>query len=71
MLLNYTTQNTRTTGTASRSRDFNTKNLAHLKWTIKQNTVEVALIDLQGHEIVKGYGKSESEALNDLHLSLI
>lgn len=45
--------------------------LKHLKFDKKEDECVVTLIDSNGHEIVRGYGKIAIEALNDLHSALI
>ncbi len=45
--------------------------LKYLKFGRDQNEYEVALVDEGGYEIIKGYGKSTIEAINDMHNNLI
>lgn len=45
--------------------------LKNLKFEYIKNEYVVTLIDLQGFEILKGYGISVVEAINDLHQNLI
>jgi len=45
--------------------------LKHLKFEEHQNEYMVTLIDLKGFEIVKGYGSTSIDALNDLHHQLL
>ncbi|WP_370479787.1 hypothetical protein [Tamlana flava] len=44
--------------------------LANLKFEIKNNIHCVSLIDKKGFEIIKGYGKTIIDAINDLHSRL-
>ena len=46
--------------------DFN-----HLKFDRNENEYVVTLIDQKGYEILKGYGRSTIEAINDMHNKLI
>lgn len=45
--------------------------LEHLKFNESDDQVEVSLIDLSGHEIVRGYGTNFIDAINDLHGNLL
>lgn len=45
--------------------------LNHIIFENINNEFVAILIDEQEHEILKGYGKSQAEALNDLHDNLI
>lgn len=45
--------------------------LKYLKFGRVQNKYEATLIDEGGYEIIKGYGKSTIEAINDMHNNLI
>lgn len=45
--------------------------LKHLKFEMKEGEYIVTLIDQFEYEIIKGYGKSIVEAINDLHSNLI
>ena len=45
--------------------------LKHLKFQKSEKEYIVTLIDDRGYEILKGYGKSTIEAINDLHHNLI
>ena len=45
--------------------------LKHLKFQSTRSEYIVSLVDLQGEEILKGYGKTMEEAINDLHSNLI
>jgi len=43
----------------------------HLKFENQRDQHMVTLVDSEGFEIVKGYGKSIADAINDLHHNLI
>ncbi len=45
--------------------------LKHLKIEVLNSKYTVLLTDLNGDGIIKGYGDSIEEAINDLHHSLI
>ncbi len=45
--------------------------LKHLKFEYNTNEYSVSLVDLDEYEIVKGYGNTVIEALNDLHAGLV
>ncbi|WP_282089241.1 hypothetical protein [Aquimarina algiphila] len=45
--------------------------LRHINFEFKSEEHIAILIDYQGYEILKGYGDSQLEALNDLHENLI
>jgi len=45
--------------------------LKHLKFEAFNNEHVAILVDEQEYEIIKGYGRSQIEALNDLHSNLI
>ena len=45
--------------------------LTHLKVEIINHEYIVTLIDSKGYGILKGYGNSSAEALNDMHNNLI
>lgn len=45
--------------------------LKHLKFEMKEGEYKVTLIDQFEYEIIKGYGKSIVDAINDLHSNLI
>jgi len=49
----------------------NMDDLKYLKFEILNNEYVAILIDEQDYEILKGYGKTQIEALNDLHRNLI
>ena len=49
----------------------NINQLKHLKFELINNEFVVALIDSTGYEIVRGYGNTIIEAINDLHNSLL
>lgn len=49
----------------------NPLDLKHLKIEVLNSQYTVALTDMGGKEILKGYGNSIEEAINDLHHSLI
>lgn len=49
----------------------NQSELKHLKFENKNNEHIVTLVDQQEFEILKGYGNSKIEALNDLHSNLL
>ncbi|MFT6138812.1 MAG: hypothetical protein ACJAUJ_001910 [Salibacteraceae bacterium] len=60
--------------TAEISFDFQCKlnrDLKYLKFQTQKEIHLVTLIDLQGYEVLKGYGSRPTEALNDLHNNLI
>lgn len=48
-----------------------TDELKHLKFEVRNTEHIVTLIDSKGYEIVKGYGSTEIEAINDLHSTLL
>jgi hypothetical protein len=43
----------------------------HLRFSLENEEHIVSLIDAQGYEILRGYGNSIIEAMNDLHHNLI
>ena len=45
--------------------------LEHLKFEFQNNKHIVSLTDAEGHKIIRGYGYSKLQALNDLHHNLI
>ena len=45
--------------------------LKHLKFEMKEGEYVVTLVDELEYEIIKGYGKSIVDAINDLHSNLI
>lgn len=45
--------------------------LKYLKFEMVNGEHNLTLIDLSGYEIVKGYGKTLIDAINDLHHNLI
>lgn len=45
--------------------------LKHLKFEMVNNAYVAILIDLKGDEVVKGYGNSIIEAMNDIHSNFI
>ncbi|MBL4670215.1 MAG: hypothetical protein HRT73_12435 [Flavobacteriales bacterium] len=45
--------------------------LKHLKFETKNSEFIATLVDEQQFEILKGYGKTKTEAINDLHNNLI
>ena len=45
--------------------------LKYLKFETQNSEFIATLIDEQEYEILKGYGKTKTEALNDLHNNLI
>ncbi|WP_271767900.1 hypothetical protein [Aquimarina algiphila] len=49
----------------------NPMDLKHLKIEVLNSKYTVVLTDLNGDGIIKGYGDSIEEAINDLHHSLI
>ena len=44
--------------------------LKYLKFQVHNEAYKATLIDLQGYEIINGYGGTQAEALNDLHSNL-
>lgn len=46
--------------------DFN-----HLKFSKRKEEYVVALVDKKNYEIIKGYGKSTIDAINDLHNNML
>ncbi len=44
--------------------------LKHLKFEQFDNLHIVSLVDLSGYEIIRGYGTTMVEAMNDLHSTL-
>jgi len=49
----------------------NKKGLKHLKFEYVSSEYVVTLVDNKGYEILRGYGNSIIEAINDLHHNLI
>lgn len=49
----------------------NTGQLEHLKFELINNQHVATLVDSTGYEIVKGYGDTAIEAINDLHSTLL
>lgn len=49
----------------------NANQLKHLRFEKINNEHVVSLIDSTGYEIVKGYGSTPIEAINDLHSTLL
>jgi len=49
----------------------NISELDYLKWEYSNDEYIVSLIDLQGYIIIRGYGISIIEAINDLHSNLL
>ncbi|WP_299252950.1 hypothetical protein [uncultured Aquimarina sp.] len=49
----------------------NLTDLEYLKIQIINSDYTVAITDSDGHEILKGYGSSIEDAINDLHHNLI
>lgn len=47
------------------------KDLKYLTFQMQKDMHMVTLIDAKGFEILKGYGNTRVEALNDLHNNLI
>lgn len=45
--------------------------LKHIKFEEKEDQYIATLIDEDQYEILKGYGTTKTEALNDLHQSLL
>ena len=45
--------------------------LKYLKFEMDNGTYSATLNDLSGHDIVRGYGKTIIEAINDMHSCLI
>lgn len=45
--------------------------LKNIKITFENKMYVVALIDKTGFEIIRGYGDTPADALNDLHSNLI
>ena len=43
----------------------------YLKFTKTNNEYTVCLIDSKGYEIIRGFGKTEIEAINDLHSCMV
>ncbi len=48
-----------------------TDQLKHLKFEVSNSEYTVSLLDSTGYEIVKGYGNTVIEAINDLHSCLV
>ena len=49
----------------------NTNLIKNIKFQVLNGKYIVSLIDLQGYEILKGYGNTIEEAINDLHCNLL
>ncbi|WP_299526637.1 hypothetical protein [uncultured Lutibacter sp.] len=49
----------------------NSNLLKHLKFELINKEHVVSLIDSDGYEIVRGYGNTAIEALNDMHSNLL
>lgn len=45
--------------------------LKHLKFKKEGDIYIAILVDSKGHEIIKGFGNSTIEAINDLHSALL
>lgn len=45
--------------------------LKYLKFQVQKEAYKATLIDLEGYEIINGYGRTQVEALNDLHSNLL
>lgn len=45
--------------------------LKHLKFEVNNGKYTVSLVDSTGYEIVRGYGDTAIEAINDLHAGLV
>ena len=45
--------------------------LKYLRFEMDNGSYTATLNDLSGHDIVRGYGKSIIEAINDMHRGLI
>ena len=45
--------------------------LKHLKFEMRKDEYIVTLIDQSEYEIIKGYGQSIVDAINDMHSNLI
>lgn len=45
--------------------------LKHLKVEFLNYEYIVTLVDKEKHEIIKGYGKSINDAINDMHQNLL
>lgn len=43
----------------------------HLIFEGKSDEYSVSLVDSEGYKIIKGYGKTTIEAINDMHNNLI
>ncbi len=61
-----TTQNS-----IEREIDENLSHIKYLKFEVINDIHIVSLNDTKGYTIVKGYGKSNIEAINDMHRGLI
>lgn len=51
--------------------EFFISELEHLKFETVNGEFVAILVDNTEYEIIKGYGKSQVEALNDLHSNLV
>ncbi len=54
-----------------KSCSINPMDLKHLKIEVLNSKYTVVLTDLNGDGVLKGYGDSIEEAINDLHQSLL
>ncbi|WP_109434006.1 hypothetical protein [Aquimarina sp. AU119] len=49
----------------------NTNQFKYLRFEVSNNEYVVSLTDPKGYEIIRGFGNSFIEAINDLHSSLL
>ena len=48
----------------------NTKEFEHLMLEVEKGEHVVTLVDAEGYKIIRGYGNSAIEAINDMHDNL-
>lgn len=51
--------------------NINIKEFEHLLFEIEKEEHVVSLVDAKGYKIIRGYGASFIEAINDMHHNLI
>ncbi|MBQ4914574.1 hypothetical protein J8L85_09025 [Maribacter sp. MMG018] len=51
--------------------NINTNELKHLSFNRKEGQYIVSLLDSDKYAVLRGYGKTPTEAINDLHAGLL